>query len=166
MAREMTHQPNAVQRLLHRFFMLRPVSEFFAPRIHRLDNAVLKLTWGRYTAVEILGWYVIQLTTIGAKSQQPRSIPLVGIFDCDKIILIASSFGRQHNPGWYYNLKAHPEGEVVFKGKSARYTARETDGSERERYFQMAVDQYAGYRNYREWASHRSIPVMLLEPTE
>jgi len=164
MAGEMIRRPNAVQKLLHRFIMLRPVTDFFAPRVHHLDNAVLKLTRGKYTAVEILGWNVIQLTTIGAKSQQPRTVPLVGIFDGERIALIASSFGRHHNPSWYYNLKANPECKVLFKGKSLKYVARETDDIEGVRYFQMAVDQYAGYQNYRERASHRHIPVMLLEP--
>jgi deazaflavin-dependent oxidoreductase (nitroreductase family) len=164
MAGEMIRKPSAVQKLLHRFIMLKPVTDFFAPRVHHLDNAVLKISRGKYTAVEILGWNVIQLTTIGAKSKQPRTIPLVGIFDGEKIALIASSFGRHHNPSWYYNLKANPACEVLFKGKSLKYTARETEGDESERYFHMAVDQYAGYEAYRERASHRHIPVMLLEP--
>jgi deazaflavin-dependent oxidoreductase (nitroreductase family) len=164
MAGKIAHRPNAFQMLLHRFIMLRPVTDFFAPRVHKLDNAILTLTRGRYTAVEILGWNVIQLTTIGAKSQEPRTIPLVGIFDREKIGLIASSFGRERNPGWYYNLKAHPECEVLFRGRSAKYIARQAEGSERERYFQMAVEQYAGYQNYKERAANRSIPVMVLEP--
>jgi F420H(2)-dependent quinone reductase len=164
MAGEMIHRPNALQKLLHRFFMLRPVTDFFAPRVHKLDNAFLKLTGGRFSAVEILGWNIIQLTTIGAKTNQPRTIPLVGIFDHGKIALIASSFGREHNPGWYYNLKANPECAVFFKGKSAKYIAREAAGDERARYFQMAVSEYGGYQLYKERAAHRHIPVMVLEP--
>jgi deazaflavin-dependent oxidoreductase (nitroreductase family) len=164
MAGEMIRKPNAAQKLLHRIFMLRPVSDFFAPKVHRIDAAVLKLSGGKFSAVEILGWNIIQLTTTGAKTGQPRTLPLLAIFDHEKIALIASSFGREHNPGWYYNLKANPECEVQFKGKSAKYIARETEGCERERYFQMAVDQYAGYLLYKERAAHRHIPVMLLEP--
>ena len=164
MAGEITRRPNAVQKLLHRFFMLRPVTSFFAPRVHRLDHAVLQLTGGKYSAVEILGWNVIQLTTIGAKTGESRTVPLVGIFDCEKIALVASSFGRTRNPGWYYNLKARPECEVFFKGKSTKYLARETNGIEWEKYFQMAVSQYAGYQKYKEWATYRHIPIMLLEP--
>jgi len=157
-------RPSAVQRLLHRFLMLRAVTAFFAPRVHRLDQAVLKLTGGKFTAAEILGWNIIQLTTIGAKTNRPRSMPLVAILDEEKIALIASSFGREHNPGWYYNLKVHPECDVSFKGKSEKYVAREAAGEEYEKYFQMAVSQYAGYEKYKERAAHRHIPVMVLEP--
>jgi deazaflavin-dependent oxidoreductase (nitroreductase family) len=91
-------------------------------------------------------------------------VPLLGVFDGEKIALIASSFGRKHNPAWYYNLKAHPECEVSFKGRPASYVARETEGSERKNYFQAAIDQYAGYQRYKERAAHRHIPVMVLEP--
>ena len=159
-------KPNAVQKLVHRFFMLRPVTAFFAPRVHHIDKALLKLTGGKFSASEILGWNLIQLTTIGANTGQPRTMPLIGIFDGEKIALVASSFGREHNPGWYYNLKAHPGCEVHFKGRCGRYTARETTGNEYERYWQLAVSYYAGYEKYKQRAAHRRIPVMVLEPKE
>lgn len=132
--------------------------------MHFVDNFVLKWTKGKYTLSEFAGWNIIQLTTIGIKTNQPRTMPLIGIFDNEKIALIASSFGRKHNPGWYYNLKANPNCNVSFKGKSREYVARELEGEERERYFQMAVLQYAGYQKYKERAAHRHIPVMVLEP--
>jgi len=157
-------RPNAVQRLLHRFLMRRAVTAFFAPRVHHLDQAVWKLTGGKFTAAEILGWNIIQLTTIGAKTNRPRTMPLVAVFDEEKIALIASSFGREHNPGWYYNLKAHPECDVLSNGRYEKYIARETEGEEYDRYWKMAVSYYEGYEKYKERAVHRHIPVMVLEP--
>ena len=144
--------------------MLRPVTAFVAPRTHRLDQAVLKLTNGKYTVSEILGWHIINVTTIGAKSNQPRTIPLIGIIDNERIAIIASSFGREHNPGWYYNLKANPECEVRFNGHSLKYIARESLDAEREKYIQLAISYYAGYEKYKERAAPRYIPVMVLEP--
>lgn len=157
-------RPNAVQKLFHRFFMLRLVTAFFAPRVHRLDQGILKLTRGKFSGSEILGWNIIQLTTIGAKTDQPLTLPLIGIFDEGKIALIASSFGRKHNPGWYYNLKANPECEVQFNGRSGKFIAREAGGAEYDQYWQMAVSLYAGYERYKQRAAHRHIPVMVLEP--
>ena len=156
--------PNAVQRFLHRFLMLRPVTAFFATRTHNMDNWVLKLTKGKYTLSEILGWYIIQVKTTGAKTGKLFTTILIAIPDGERIGLIASSFGRQHNPGWYYNLKAHPECDVLFSGKSGEYIAHEAEGEEYERYWRMAVSQYAGYQKYKERAAHRHIPVMVLEP--
>jgi len=157
-------RPNAFQRLLHQFVMIRPVTAFFAPRIHRVDRTLLGLTKGKHSLAEILGWHIIEITTIGAKTNQPRHLPLVGIIDDKKIAVIASSFGREHNPGWYYNLKAHPECDVLLNGRSGKYTARETEGEEYQRYWQMAVSYYAGYEKYKERAAHRKIPVIVLEP--
>ena len=163
MVGEVAIKPNAFQKLLHRFVMIRPVTAFFAPRIHRLDHALLERTNGKHSLAEILGWPIIELTTIGAKTNQPRSLPLIGIIDNKKIALIASSFGREHNPGWYYNLKAHPECNVLFNGRTGKYIARETEGDEYNYYWKLAVSYYAGYEKYKERAAHRHIPVMLLE---
>ncbi len=67
-------------------------------------------------------------------------MPLVGILDGEKIALIGSNFGRRHNPGWYYNLKAQSamHGPLV-NGREQIYIARETEGEEREKYWNMAV---------------------------
>ena len=158
----MNAKPNDFQKLLHRFFMLRSVTALFAPWIHQLDNAILRLTKGKYAASEILGWNIIQLTTIGAKTNQPRTMPLVGLFDRGKIALIVSSLGREHNPGWYYNLKKNPECEVKWKDRSSKYLAHEAEGDERDKYWQLSLSYYAGYEKYKERAV-RKIPVMVLE---
>jgi deazaflavin-dependent oxidoreductase (nitroreductase family) len=159
----MIRKPNALQRLLHRVFMLRPVTEFFAPRINRIDNAILRLTKGKYTGSEIMGWNIIQLTTIGAKSGQPRTNSLTAFFDEEKIVLVASSFGWKNNPAWYYNLRAHPECKVAWKQRIETHLARETSGDEYDKYWQLAVSYYEGYEKYKERAG-RTIPVMVLEP--
>jgi len=91
-------------------------------------------------------------------------MPLLGVFDEDKIALVASSFGREHNPDWYYNLMAHPECDVRFHNHSRKYIAREATGEEYQNYWHLANSLYAGYEKYKQRAAHRHIPVMLLEP--
>ncbi|MGE5776228.1 MAG: nitroreductase family deazaflavin-dependent oxidoreductase, partial [Chloroflexota bacterium] len=71
----MIRKPNLLQRLSHRFVMWRPVTALFAPRVHRVDKTIAKLTGGKYTISEFLGWDIIQLTTTGAKTGQPRTMP-------------------------------------------------------------------------------------------
>jgi deazaflavin-dependent oxidoreductase (nitroreductase family) len=159
----MIRKPNALQKILHRIFLLRPVTEFFAPRVNRIDEAILRLTKGKHTGSEIMGWNIIQLTTIGAKSGEPRKISLAAFFDEEKIVIVASSFGWKRNPAWYYNLKAHPECQVEGYERTGTYTARETSGDEYEKYWRLAVSYYQGYEKYKERAG-RKIPVMLLEP--
>lgn len=157
-------KPNVLQKFFHRLVMWKPITSFFAPWLHRLDKSLLEWTKGRHSFAEILGWPIVEITTIGAKTGQPRTLPLIGVIAGEKIALIASSFGRPHNPGWYYNLKKHPECEVLFNGRIGKYIARELSGDEYRRYWQLAVSYYAGYERYKERAAPRHIPVMLLEP--
>jgi deazaflavin-dependent oxidoreductase (nitroreductase family) len=137
---------------------------FLAPRAHRLDMALLKFTRGKFTMTQLAGWPIIEITTLGVKSGQLRTMPLIGVIDAEKIAIIASNFGREHNPGWFYNLKAHPECEVTFHARSKKYSARELEGAEYDHYWKLAVSYYAGYEKYKERAAPRHIPVMLLEP--
>ena len=162
----MTIKPNAFQKFLHRFLMLRPVSAFLARSLHHLDAAMLKLSKGRHTIAELVGLPIIQITTIGAKTGQPRTMPLVSLFDGEKIGLIASNFGQKHNPGWYYNLKKRPKCTIQMGGRSMEYIACQTDGEEREKYWELAVSFYKGYELYKIRAAHRQIPVMILEPVK
>lgn len=144
--------------------MLRPVSAFLAKVLHHADVFMLRLTNDRHTFAELVGLPIVQLTTTGAKTGLPRVVPLVGIVERGTIALIASSFGRKHNPGWYYNLKVHPECVVKFNGRSGTYIARETAGDEYDHYWKIALTYYAGYEKYKQRASNRHIPVMVLEP--
>jgi deazaflavin-dependent oxidoreductase (nitroreductase family) len=157
-------RPNAVQRLLHRLLMLRPVTAVLVRFLHHADNFLLKLTRGKHTVTKIVGLPIIQLTTIGAKTGTPRTSPLVGLFDGERIALIGSNFGQKHSPGWYYNLKANPKCSVLIKGDSVEYIGHEVFGEEYQKYWEMAVSWYAGYEKYKQRASHRHIPVMVLEP--
>ena len=75
------------------------------------------------------GLPIVAVTTIGAKSGQPRSFPPVAIPDGGNVILIASNFGQHNHPAWYYNLRAHPEVQLTYEGKTVTYLARETDGA-------------------------------------
>jgi deazaflavin-dependent oxidoreductase (nitroreductase family) len=158
--------PNVLQRLLHRFVMLKPVTAFFAPRTHTIDGFFLRITNGNHTLSEILGWNIIQLSTIGAKSGKPYTTILIGLLNGERIALIASNFGRERNPAWYYNLKANPVCNVTMGGVLQKYIAREVGGEERETCWKQAVSHYAGYEKYRQRAAPRRIPVVLLEPVK
>lgn len=162
----MNPKPNAFQKIIHLFLMARPVSAALSKALHRADSMVLKLTGNKRAVTEIVGLPIIQLTTVGAKTGKTRTMPLVSLFDGEKIALIGSNFGQKNNPGWYYNLKARPECTVQINGKPAEYVARQAEGEEREKYWNMAVSYYKGYDLYKIRAAHRQIPVMILEPVK
>lgn len=156
---------NSFFRYVKKMAALRINSRFLSGILHRIDKPFIYLSGGRTSLSSILtGIPVVVLTTIGAKSGLKRRLPLFSLIDEEKFILIASSFGREKNPGWYYNLLAHPQANLVYKGKSGEYLAREAKGEERDCYWQQATQLYQGYSHYAQWASHRKIPVIILEP--
>jgi deazaflavin-dependent oxidoreductase (nitroreductase family) len=126
---------------------------------------VLALTRGRYSAVGWLtGLPLITVTMQGAKSGQPRSLPLLGIPVDEKIVVIGSNWGRAQHPAWAYNLRAHPEVTVTLDHVSALFVARETDGEEREQCWRAAAKIYPGYDLYKQRAKDRKISVWVLTP--
>jgi deazaflavin-dependent oxidoreductase (nitroreductase family) len=159
----MNVKPNAIQRLIHRLLMLKAVSALFPKTLHRADSFLLRLTRGRHTFTGLVGLPIAQLTMTGARTGKPRTITLVGVPDDGRLALFATNFGQKQNPAWYYNLKAHPECQVLWHGERGTFVARETNGDEYERYWQLGVSWYAGYEEYK-FRAGRKIPVMVLEP--
>ncbi len=144
-------------------FARTPVGDWYVKRIApRIDPPLLRLTGGRVSSVYPTP--VMLLTTKGAKSGQPRSLPLLYIADGDQLILMASNYGRTSHPAWFRNLVANPTVDVLAGKHSGRYTATEiTDPAERERAWALAIDLYAGYGDYEKRAGDRTIPLVRLE---
>jgi F420H(2)-dependent quinone reductase len=157
-------RPNFIQRLIHHVLMIRPVTEFLAPRTKAIDDFFLKLTNGNHTLSELAGWNIVHVITYGAKSGKEIKLILIAIAHEGTLALIASNFGRQQHPHWYYNLLKTPRCKVQINGVDQLCVAREAEGEEREKFWQLAIDHYAGYEKYKERAAPRRIPVMLLEP--
>jgi deazaflavin-dependent oxidoreductase (nitroreductase family) len=156
---------NRFQRLVVRLAGTRPVLWLLRHTLHLLDALLWRLSGGRLTASQLLaGTPTIFVTTTGARSGLPRTVPLVGTSDGERILLVASNWGGEGNPAWYYNLRANPECQVRLGDQSHTYVARELTGAERERAWQRAVAVYPGYSVYRQLAPRRTIPVFALEP--
>jgi deazaflavin-dependent oxidoreductase (nitroreductase family) len=152
------------ERTLEKFARM-PVGDWYMKRVApRLDPPLLRLTGGRVSSVYPVP--IMLLTTTGAKTGQPRTLPLLYITDGDAIILIASNYGKTSHPAWYRNLVVHPKVDVLAGTRSGTYVAAEiTDALERDRAWDLALDMYAGYGDYEGRAGDRTIPLVRLERT-
>src|SRR5215470_895169 len=74
---------------------------------------------------------VILVTTTGAKSGEPRVVPLNFSTDGDHLVVIASAGGASQHPAWYRNIVAHPV--VTIEHGSETFQARATTAREPER---------------------------------
>ena len=112
---------------------------------------------------KVKGWApLILLTTKGAKTGQPRIIPLMYVPYGNQILAIASKGGAVNHPEWYYNVLAHPDVTVEVGDEKFETTARILTGAEREKAFEKAVEVFSPYGKYQEKAP-REIPVIALE---
>lgn len=138
-------------------------SDLFLKTANTAHRALLKVTGGR------LGWTagsmpVVQLTTIGRKSGEPRTVMLTSPHqDGDTMVLVASRGGDDHHPAWFLNLREQPQVEVETEGRPKRtMTARIADTAERAELWPIVVDAYSGYADYQK-RTDREIPLVLLE---
>jgi deazaflavin-dependent oxidoreductase (nitroreductase family) len=111
---------------------------------------------GRFTNRPLL-----LLTTTGARSGLPRTIPLVYSRDGDRLVVIASKGGESTNPDWYHNLLANPTVTVELPGETFRATASIAEGAERRRLFDQQAAQMPFFAEY-ERTTPRRIPVVVL----
>jgi deazaflavin-dependent oxidoreductase (nitroreductase family) len=158
-------QASGIQRSIRRFASAGPGSWLFARVAHRIDRPVYRLTRGRHTFANLVsGIPVVMLTTTGARSGQPRTVPVLGLPTDDGLVVIASNFGQRRHPGWYHNLRANPEGEVTVDGSTRRIRAVVAEGERRARIWKRGLEVYPGFSQYAKRASHRDIAVFVLEP--
>jgi deazaflavin-dependent oxidoreductase (nitroreductase family) len=154
-------EANPLQRGLRRFAASGPGSWLLSRVLHRLDRPVYRATRRRHTLANLLsGLPVVVLTTNGARSGRPCSVPLLGLPTPDGMAVIASNYGRRHHPAWYFNLRADPDAEV--DGRPVR--AVEVDGEQRARIWAQGLAVYPGWSTYERRAGDRRIAVFLLEP--
>ena len=164
------HRYSRFHSLIQKIASTNPGSWFLSHTLHHLDRFYLKLSSGRKTLTSILaGVPMAIVTTTGAKSGLYRTLPLVFIRyskkpDC--IALIASNWGQRQNPGWYFNLKAHPHATCSINGQVRVYISHEAIDEEYASYWQSASETYIGFPLYKQRAGDRHIPIMVLMPEE
>jgi deazaflavin-dependent oxidoreductase (nitroreductase family) len=99
----------------------------------------------------------------GARSGSLRTTPLVYMPDGENLVVVASKGGHPRNPGWLYNLRAHPDTEVQVGRRRRPVRAREAGPEERRRLWPKAAEYNPLWDRYRQ-RTDREIPLVLLEP--
>ncbi len=138
-------------------------SDFALKTMNAVHRGLIKLTGGK------VGWTaampVLELTTIGRKSGQARSVLLTSPHqDGDTLVVVASRGGDDTHPAWFLNLRDNPEVEVSLKGAPKRpMHARVADADERARLWPKISGDFKNYAQYQT-KTEREIPLVFLEP--
>lgn len=130
--------------------------------VHR---TILTLTGGR------VGWRaanmpVLELTTTGRKSGEPRSVMLTSpLQEGDATVVVASRGGDDHHPAWFLNLRDDPAVQVARQGGPKQpMTASVATAEERARMWPKITADHKNYAGYQK-RTDREIPLVLLKPT-
>jgi deazaflavin-dependent oxidoreductase (nitroreductase family) len=108
---------------------------------------------------------VVIITSLGAKSGAIRKNPVMRTESGGEYAVIASNAGAEKHPTWYYNLIANPLVELQDGASKGDYTVRELEGTEKDRWWDLAMLGYNEFDSYQE-AVEREIPLLLLTPVE
>src|SRR5712672_2370961 len=91
---------------------------------------------------------LVLLTTVGAKSGQPHTSPMMFHRDGDRLLVIASNMGAPRHPDWYVNLVANPRVTVEVGDETYEAVARTATGPERERLWAMLKESYPFFADH------------------
>lgn len=104
----------------------------------------------------------------GARSGVARVAPLMGIPMGGSWLIAASAAGAPKHPGWYRNLREHPDTEIEVPGPDGGVTvpvrAVDLEGSARDDAWARFTTASPGFRDYEKRAGDRVIPVLRLDP--
>ncbi len=127
-----------------------------------LNVLVYQLSRGKLSS-RMAGYSILLLHTRGNKSGIAHTTPLTYFRDGEKYLLVASNWGRKHNPGWYYNLLHQPEATIQVKDQLLAVVAHPAVGAEYAQLWKTVTSRNNFYIRYQKKTS-RHIPVMVLMP--
>ena len=130
-------------------------SDLALKTMNRVHRVLLGASGGR------IGWHfsgmpVLELTTTGRKSGQPRRTMLTSPYQEDStIVVVASRGGDDTNPAWFLNLRDEPKVMVKVGPKPAESMIAEiADADQRARIWPIIADK------------HRNTPGISARPNE
>jgi len=117
---------------------------------------------GRPSSGPMAGKPLIVLTSIGAKSGEPRTAIVTYHKDGDRWAIAASKGGDPKDPQWFRNLEVHPDVTIEVDNEQVPVHAVITSGAERDRLWNDHVAALPEFGEYPK-KTDRVIPMILLE---
>lgn len=103
------------------------------------------------------------LEHVGARSGTVRTTPLGYVRDGANVILIGSNGGGPRNPGWFHNLRAHPNAKIWIGAAERHVVARVAGPDERDLLWPKVLEVTEVFTDYQRHTD-RQIPLVILEP--
>jgi deazaflavin-dependent oxidoreductase (nitroreductase family) len=120
--------------------MVRAIEQSMVPNVEFLayNEGVIDEFRANRGVVSRPSFPILLLTTTGARSGRPATVPLgYGIDDGKRVFVVASKAGAPRHPAWFHNLRADPSVTVELGGDSFSARAVVTQGEERDRLYAL-----------------------------
>jgi deazaflavin-dependent oxidoreductase (nitroreductase family) len=117
---------------------------------------------GQITQGRLAGAMMLIMTSTGAKTGLPRTVPLGYHRDGESYVLVGSNSGRDEQPEWLANLRKNPIVTIEVGTETFQARARVTGGSERRRLLDARIAAVPIFGDYERKAK-RELPVIVLE---
>jgi len=140
----------------------RPWFAALGRRMVPVDRWIQRVSRGRFTAIGRHGLPALLLTTIGRRTGEPRTQPLLYAPDGDGYVVVGSNWGQQHHPLWTVNLLAQPDATVTVDSATVPVRATLATGAERDRLWRLLIQQWPAYATYARRASGRELRIFRL----
>ncbi len=136
------------------------------PKLSMFSLIVYNLTGGRIQMnSEMSPVGVLELTTTGRKSGQPRKVSLVYIKSGSAYVVAGSNAGKDRHPAWFFNLCSRPQVLVRIKKRQIPAVAEIADPAHRRSLWEQLVAASPMFARY-ERLTQREIPMIFLHPSE
>jgi F420H(2)-dependent quinone reductase len=130
----------------------------------RMQVFVYRHSGGRRMG-QLRGMPVLLLTTVGRRTGKRRVTPVMYIRDDDNLVITASNNGRDKQPSWFLNLKAHPQTTVEVGGVTRSMAAHQAGTEEKGRLWPQLVERAPFFEGYQKSTS-RDIPMVILQAAD
>jgi len=108
---------------------------------------------------------VLLLHHTGRKSGKSRMTTLTYFRHGNTYLLVASNWGKEYHPDWFYNLMQQPRTTIQVGAVTIPVEAHQAQGEEYTRLWELVTrlnDQYIKYQA----GLKRQIPIVILTPTD
>ncbi|MGE2689894.1 nitroreductase/quinone reductase family protein [Mycolicibacterium pulveris] len=129
----------------------------------RIHARLYRISGGRFGSRWFAGAPVMVLQTVGRRSGEKRSTPVLYLRDGDALVVMAANAGAARTPAWWLNLKAAGVGEAIVGRERRMVAPRELVGAEHDRLLRRFVEMYPQAEHYSRFTD-RPLPLIALEP--
>lgn len=127
-----------------------------------INVLIFKTTRGRLGS-QLGRQSVLLLNTIGRKTGKNHTTTLAYYRDGNNYLLVATNWGKESHPGWFYNLVQSPRTTIQVGASTIQVEARIVEGDEYQRLWQLVTRRNKQYIRYQKGIL-RQIPIVILTP--